>query len=179
MDYEPGESSRSRHRLRRGRCILLGTAGRTETQTDYAGVYCSTLTTRPQSGFLLQGAIAAGWALFRRMQRKECGQAVGTHYGPTRRQQEGYSPHHRWDDSSDDSWPAGGCWSMGNATAPAGNRQRGLRAGWSRVHRRGADGAAGPPRDYGLGRQEAAKADADYFEAAVLPEAAEADADSA
>ena len=67
---------------------------------------------------------------------------------------------------------------MSNAAAPAGDRQRGLRAGWSRVHSRGAAGAAGPSRDYGLGRPEAANADADYFEAAVRPEAAEAHAHS-
>jgi hypothetical protein len=66
---------------------LLGTTGRTETPTDYAGVDRSTLTTRPRSGVLLH------W--------------------PT--------PHTtRWDDDSDDSWPVGGCWSMGNAAATAG-----------------------------------------------------------
>jgi len=47
----------------------------------------------------------------------------------------------------------GRSWSMGDAAATAGaagrDRQRELRAGWSRVHRRGAAGAAGPSRDYG------------------------------
>ena len=46
----------------------------------------------------------------------------------------------------------GRSWSMGDAAATAGaagrDRQRELRAGWSRVHRRGAAGAAGPFRDY-------------------------------
>ena len=70
-----------------GCSTLLGTTGRTETPTDYAGVDRSTLTTRPRSGVLL--------------------------HGPT--------PHTtRWDDDSDDSWPVGGCWSMGNAAATAG-----------------------------------------------------------
>ncbi len=100
---------------------------------DYAGVHRGTRTTRPRSGVLLHGAIAAGRALFRRIQRKECRQAVRTHYGQTRRYQAGYSPHHRRGDGSDDYKPAGGCGSMGNADAPAGDHQRGLRAGWSRV----------------------------------------------
>jgi hypothetical protein len=47
----------------------------------------------------------------------------------------------------------GRSWSMGDAAATAGaagrDRQRELRAGWSRVHRRGAAGAAEPSRDYG------------------------------
>jgi hypothetical protein len=52
---------------------------------------------------------------------------------------------------------AAGAWAT---AAPAGDRQRGLRAGWSRVHSSGAAGAAGASRDYGLGRPEAAEAHA-------------------
>ena len=47
----------------------------------------------------------------------------------------------------------GRSWSMGTPLHLPGpqdrQRERELRAGWSRVHRRGAAGAAGPSRDYG------------------------------
>ncbi len=47
-DYRPAGSSRRRHRLRRGRCTVRGTTGRTDPPTDYAGVPRGTQTTRPR-----------------------------------------------------------------------------------------------------------------------------------
>jgi len=63
----------------------------------------------------------------------------------------------------------GRSWSMGTPLHLPQDRQREreLRAGWSRVHRRGAAGAAGPSRDGTTGRQEVAEAYADSAEAAL------------
>ncbi len=106
--------------------------------------------------------------LFRRIRCKEYRRAVGTHYGPTRRYQAGYSPRHRRAGRAgtlilchlrirrtkaplgDDYGPARSCWSMGNAAAPARavGPFTGLRAGLSSGRRRRAAGAAGPSRDF-------------------------------
>jgi hypothetical protein len=90
--------------------------------------------------------------VFRLIRRKEYRRAVGEHYRQTRRHQAGYSPHN-WRDCragttilyylhihcqtqaplSDNCGPGEGCWSMGNAVAPAGavGPFTGLRAGRS------------------------------------------------
>ncbi len=115
--------------------------------------------------------------MFRRIRRKEHRRAVGTHYGPTRRHQAGYSQRHRRDGRADttilyhprihrwtqallndDYGPAGGCWNMGNAAAPAGavGLFTGLRAG-----REQRTPTLTPPRPQYLPRDYGPDGDAD------------------
>ncbi len=65
---------------------------------------------------------------------------------------------HRTQALLSDYWPAGGCWSMGNAAASAGAAApfTGLRAGRSSGRRRRAAGTAGPFQGLRAGREDAA-----------------------